>query len=221
MKSLSIQTNRELGTKSALQKSLLLCGILSTLWYAIINVIVPLQYPGYNVTSQTVSELSAIDAPTRSLWMTLCIPFSLLLIAFGIGVWLQAGYNNKLRYAAGIIIFDAILGFFWAPMNKREVIAAGDGTLSDILHLVWAFLHLALMLLMIGYGAAALGKRFRIYSILTVLTFVVFGILTTLESQGIETGEPTPYIGVWERINMGAYMLWVVVFATVLLKKKY
>ena len=106
-------------------------------------------------------------------------------------------------------------------MHKREIIAAGGGTLSDILHLAWTFIHIVLMLFMIGFGAAALGKTFRIYSITTVTAFIVFGILTTLESKGINAGTPTPYIGVWERINMGAYMLWIVVFAIALLKKKH
>lgn len=220
MASITIQTGKELKIRSVLQKFLLLCGIVSTLWYIAVNIIVPLQYPGYNIASYAVSELSAIDAQTRVLWMTLCFPFSLLVIAFGLGVWLTADHNKNLRIAAVVIIFDAIIGFFWPPMHKREIIAAGDGTLSDTLHLVWTFIHIILMLFMIGFGAAALGKTFRIYSIGTVTAFIVFGILTALESKGINAGTPTPYIGIWERINMGAYMLWIVVFTIALLKKK-
>ena len=198
---------------------LLVCGILSMLWYVAINIIVPMQYPGYDVVSQTVSELSAIDAPTRTFWFVLCVFYSLLFIAFGSGIWLSANGNPKLRFVAVVIVVDAVFGFFWPPMHRREIIAAGGGTLTDTLHLVWAFVHLILMLLMIGFGAAALGKGFRIFSVVIVLAFLVFGTLTSIESRGIEANLPTPYVGIWERINIGAYMLWVIVFAIILLRK--
>ena len=202
------------------RKSLLVCGILAMLWYVAINILVPLQYPGYDSASYTVSELSAIDAPTRSLWFILCIFYSLLFIAFGAGIWLSANGNRKLQIVAVVIIFDSVLGFFWPPMHQRQIIAAGGGTLTDTLHLAWAFVHLTMMLLMIGFGAAAFYKNFRIFSVFIVLIFFVFGILTSIESRGIEAGLPTPYVGIWERINIGAYMLWVIVFANLLLKRR-
>ncbi|HEY6504652.1 MAG TPA: DUF998 domain-containing protein [Chitinophagaceae bacterium] len=201
------------------RKSLLICGIISMLWYVVINIIVAMQYPGYDIASQTVSELSAIDTPTRTLWFVLCLFYSLFLMAFGLGTWLSANGNRKLRIVAAVIIFDAVLGFFWPPMHRREVIAAGGGTLTDTLHLVWAFVHLALMLLMIGFGAAAFGKGFRIFSAAIVLVFIVFGVLTTKESPGIESNLPTPHIGIWERFNIGAYMLWIIVFTILLLRR--
>lgn len=202
------------------RNSLLLCGIFAMLWYVAINILVPLQYPGYDNASYTVSELSAIDAPTRTLWFILCIFYSLLFIAFGAGVWLSANGIRKLQIVAAVIIFDSVLGFFWPPMHQRQVIAAGGGTLTDTLHLAWAFVHLILMLLMIGFGAAAFDKNFRIFSIFIVLIFFVFGILTTIESRGIDAGLPTPYVGIWERINIAAYMLWVIVFASLLLTRR-
>src|SRR5687768_8259928 len=192
---------------------LLVGGIVSMLWYVAMNIIVPMRYPGYDPVSQTISELSAIDAPSRTFWFVLSIVYSLLFIAFGLGVWLSSNGNRKLRFVAAVILFDAVFGFFWPPMHQREVIAAGGGTLTDTLHLVWAFVHLTLMLLMIGFGASALGKGFRIFSAAIVLVFIVFGILTTMGSRGIEANMPTPNLGTWERVNIGAYMLWVIVFA--------
>jgi hypothetical protein len=199
---------------------LLACGVLSSIWYLVINIIVPLQYDGYSILSQTVSELSAIDTPTRDLWTFLCVFYTLLLIAFGCGIALIPNVNMKLMLAAMIIIFDAVFGFFWPPMHQRQVIAAGGGTLTDTLHIVWTIIHVVLMLIVIVLAAATLGKGFRIYSFITVLTFLVFGILTTMESQGIESGASTPYIGVWERINMASYMLWLAVLAIILLGRQ-
>ena len=52
---------------------LLLCGMLSFLLYAAMNVLVAMQWEDYSSASQTVSELSAIGAPTRPLWVPLGI----------------------------------------------------------------------------------------------------------------------------------------------------
>lgn len=219
MEKILLQTKKDLSAMDRLQKALLSFGVISIIWYVGLNILLPVKYEGYSIVSQTVSELSAIDAPTRSQWVLLCIPFSLFTIAFGLGIWLAGRSVKKLQFVACVVILDAIIGLFWPPMHRREVIAAGGGTLTDTLHIAWTFIHLVFMLLMIGFGAAALGKTFRIYSIITVLAFILFGILTARESPGMEAGEPTPYIGVWERFNMGAYMLWVVVFSVALLKK--
>jgi hypothetical protein len=195
------------------RKGLLICGILAMLWYVAMNIFVPMHYPGYEIASQTVSELSAIDAPTRPLWSVTGILYTLLFVAFGLGIWLSARGSRALRVVALVIIFDSVWGFFWPPMHRREVIAAGGGTLTDTLHIVWAFVHLVLMLLMIFFGASVFGKSFRYFSGAVVLIFMVFGALTTIESRGIEANLPTPQVGIWERINIGAYMIWVIVFA--------
>jgi hypothetical protein len=60
----------------------LACGILSSLLYVAMNIIAAMLYEGYSSTSQTVSELSAIGAPTRPLWLLLGIPYTLLATAF-------------------------------------------------------------------------------------------------------------------------------------------
>ena len=201
-------------------KSLLTCGILAMFWYVAMNIIVPMKYPGYDIASYTISELSAIDAPSRTLWVIMGLFYNLLFMAFGFGVWISSKGNRALRIAGAVIILDGLIGFLWPPMHRREVIAAGGGSLTDTLHLVWAFVHLTLMLLMIGFGAYAFGKGFRILSVCVVLVFIVFGILTAFDSRGIEANTPTPYVGIWERINIGAYMLWVVIFAVLLMPEK-
>jgi hypothetical protein len=81
-------------------KNLLICGILSSLLYALMNIFVPLLFDGYNIPSQTVSELSAINAPTRTLWVFLASVYILLFAAFGWGVWKSANGNRSLRIVA-------------------------------------------------------------------------------------------------------------------------
>lgn len=136
-------------------KTLLLCGIIAMFWYVAMNIVVPMYYPGYDIASYTISELSAIDAPSRTLWVIVAIAYSVLFMAFGFGVCRSSKGNRALRIAGAVIILDGLIGLFWPPMHRREVIAAGGGSMTDTLHLVWAFVHLMLMLLMIGFGAYA------------------------------------------------------------------
>ncbi len=84
------------------------------------------------------------------------------------------------------------------------------------MHLALGAITEIIYLLALGFAAAALGKGFRIYSIATFLVLVVFGILTFRDAPAISINEPTPLIGVWERINIGVFLLWVIVLAIVL-----
>jgi len=200
---------------------LLVSGILSSLLYAAMNVFIPMLWDGYNSASRVVSELSAIDAPTRALWVALGIVYGVLVTLFGFGVWTSARGNRALRVVGALLIaygaFDIIP---WPPMHLREVLAAGGATLTDTLHIVWSMIAVLLMILVIAFGAAAFGRWFRKYSIGTLITLAIFGVLTGVDSPGISANVPTPWIGVWERINIGVYMLWVVVLAIALLRAR-
>jgi len=109
------------------RKIFLICGIISSVLYMGLNIFVPMFWPSYNSISQTVSELSAVNAPTRTLWILLCIPYTLLVIAFAWGVWISAGQNRRLRITGGLLIAYGILGVFWpfAPMHLRTTLAGG------------------------------------------------------------------------------------------------
>jgi hypothetical protein len=202
------------------RKILLVCGIVSSLLYVAMNVFVAMQWEGYSSVSQTVSELSAIGAPTRPLWVLLCIPYDLLVVTFGWGVWASARRNRSLRVVGGLMVAYGVIGLGWpfAPMHQRTVLAAGGGTLTDTMHIVFAMVTVLFMLLAIGFGAAAFGKRFRLYSIATMVILVVFGVLTGLDGPRVAANLPTPWVGVWERINIGVFLLWVVVLAVALLR---
>lgn len=206
--------------KVSLRKVLLTCGIISSLFYFAINVFVAMQYEGYNAASQTVSELSAIGAPTRSLWVSLVTVYNILVMAFGWGVLKAADQNRKLRIAGALLIVYTVVGIFWPPMHQREALAAGEGSLTDTLHIAWTAITVPLMLLIIGFSASAFGKSFRIYSVITIGMQMVFGVLTGLTSPQMEDNLPTPWMGVWERISIGAYMIWVMVFAMMLMREQ-
>ncbi|MDE3182500.1 MAG: DUF998 domain-containing protein [Bacteroidota bacterium] len=206
--------------RTGIRKALLICGILASLLYIAMNVFMPMLYPGYHVASQTVSELSAVGAPTRTLWFELGILYTLLVAAFGLGILQSAGENLLLRTLGILMLISGIIGLAWSPMHQREVIAAGGETFTDTWHIIMNAITLLLLMLIIGFGAAGLKKGFRIYSIASMGIFITFGILTSLEAPGITTNMATPMIGVWERINIGTYMIWMIVLAVLLMKRE-
>jgi len=203
---------------SSPRRVLLLCGIASSLLYVTMNVFVPMRWGGYNSASQTVSELSAVGAPTRPLWVVLALAYTVLVAAFGLGVWASARRSPALRVVGASMIATAVIGLAWPPMHQREALAAAGGTLTDTLHLVWSAMWGLLALLAMGFGATALGRRFRLFTAITVLILVGFGTLTGLDGPRIAANLPTPWVGVWERVNIGAYMLWIAVLAAALLR---
>ena len=197
---------------------LLFCGVLASLLYIAMNIFIPPLYEGYNWVTQTVSELSAVGAPTRPLWFVLGIIYTLLVAGFGWGVLKSAGEKRSLRIVGILLIINGLIGLTWSPMHQRDVLVAGGGTFTDTWHIVMSIITVLLMFLSIGFGAAAFGKGFRFYSIVTIIVFIVFGVLTFTEAPDVDKNLPTPYIGLWERINIAAFMVWILVFTNNLLK---
>jgi pimeloyl-ACP methyl ester carboxylesterase len=202
------------------RKALLACGIVSSLLYIAMNVFVPMQWVSYSSFSQTISELSAIDAPTRPLWVPLGIVYTLLVAAFGVGLWRSAHRNRPLRVVGGLLVASGLIGLGWLPMHQRAVLAAGGGTLTDTMHIVWAVITVTLMMFEMGFAAAAFDKQFRRYSIATMFVLFVFGALTFRSAPGVAANLPTPWLGVWERINVLGFMLWQGVLAIALLRRE-
>jgi hypothetical protein len=203
-----------------MRRLLLVGGIVSSLLYVAMNVVVALQWPDYDSASQTVSELSAIGAPTRALWVALAIPYTLMVAAFGWGVRASADGNRPLRVAGALLVVYGVTGLGWplAPMHLRGTLAAGGGSLTDTAHIGFAIGTVCIMLLAMGFGAAALGRGFRVYSIASLASLLWFGALTFRDAPGVEANLPTPWIGVWERINIGVFLLWIIVLAVALLR---
>lgn len=203
--------------KVLLKKALLICGILSSLLYVAMNIFIPLQWSEYSVVTQVVSELSAIGAPTRPVWFAWGIVYSLLIIAFGVGIWLSAAGNRALRVVAGAFLANGVIGLFWPPMHLR----GAEMALTDILHIAFGIAWLLLSLLILSFSIAAFRGRFRLYTIASLVLFIVFGILTGIESPNIAKNLPTPTIGIWERINIAVFMLWLAVLSLVLMRKDF
>jgi hypothetical protein len=207
------------GSRATLQKVLLACGIGSSVAYVAANVAGALRGGAYSSVNQSVSELTAIDAPSRPVALPLFVVSDVLALAFGTGVVASADDNRPLRVAGWLlvgvgVVVDVVSPF--TPMHTREALAGGKTTWTDKAHLpVTAATTLQIMGAM-GFGAAAFGKRFRRYSVASLLTMLVAGGLTATQQNAVAANLPTPWNGVYERISIGVYLLWMAVLAGVL-----
>lgn len=195
----------------AIRKSLLVCGVLSSLVYLALCVFAPLLWEGYNSRSQAVSELGAIGAPSRPLVTLLGTLYEILVIAFGVGVWASSFRNRALRVVGGLLMAYGVIGFAapFSSMHMRGVSA----THTDIMHIALTVVTVVLMFLILAYGSASLGGKFYWYTMATVVVLVLFGIWAGLDGPRLAENLPTPWLGLAERINIGSFLLWIIVLA--------
>ena len=208
-------------SKGTSSRVLLLCGVLYGVIYAVAaDVIAATVYDGYSRIDQAISELSGTSAPTR--WfLTAMLPiYTVLMVAFGIGVRRSARGRRPLRVAGDLLIAWAVTGLAWLafPMSSREDIVEGPMTSNDLGHLVLSGLTGVLVLSTLWFGVATFGRRFRRYTLATAAAVVVFGgVLTSME--GSKVPDPTPWMGLYERIGLYGFYLWLAVLAVVLLRE--
>ena len=202
------------------RKAMLGCGILSSLLYVAANIVGPRRWRDYSLSSHTVSELSAIGAPSRPLVIPLLAAHGALVVPFGAGVWESAGRHRGLRVTGALLVglgaSDLPAPFF--PMHRREALAQSERSPTDTMHIAVTSVNSLLILLAIGFGSTAFGKGFRLFSLGTILVLVVTGGLTATQAPRVEANLPTPWAGVTERISIGGYLAWQVVLAIALLR---
>jgi hypothetical membrane protein len=199
-------------------KTLLICGILIPIIYIGTDTLSAILYPGYIYSDQAISELSAIGAPTAWLWKALAFIYNPLLLALGIGVRSSAKDNKLLKASGTLMVVSFFVGLLWLffPMNMRGNI----GSTSDTGHLVLSTVVPILLIAIVALGAGAGGKKFRLYSYLTVLAMLVFAALVWTFVPKVAANLPTPGMGLMERVAVFAPMIWFGVLAVVLLKKE-
>jgi Protein of unknown function (DUF998) len=200
-----------------LRKTLLFCGLVSSLLYIGIDALAALRYPAYHsYTARAISELGAIGAPTRPLAHPLFNAYGILITAFGVGVWASAQGKRILRLISGLLIGIGVVGAVTPPMYLR---GTGDPS-RDVPHIALTGVIVLFILSAVALGVSLYGRRWRLYSFATLAIILGSGALTGLAGSRLAAGQPTPWLGVAERINIGAYLLWVAALAIILLRAR-
>jgi hypothetical protein len=202
---------------------LLACGIVSSVLYIATDIIGTLRYPGYSWLDQEFSELTAQGSPVRTFMVASNgIPYTVLMLALAAGLWLMPVTKQRhARLAAAGLAGYAIVGFaggVLTPMATREAMAAGEDTLRNTLHAPVTFVMSLSLMVGMGFAATLREKPFRYYTYSTIATLIAFGILTSLQVPEMGQDQPTPLMGLEERVNIYATMLWLAVLPIALLR---
>ena len=192
---------------------LLACGLAAPLVSLVSDLVCSAIAPGYEFSHMTVSELSAIGAPTRPLWVAvMTLVYEPLVLLFALGVWRAAANRWRLRVPAMLLVAIAIVGLAWPPMHVR-----GEPTsLTDTLHIAWTAAFGVMSLSAMAIAAGALGRGFRTFSIALITAIVAAGAVTGAMSGPIPSGGATPWIGLVERVAVYGWALWLAAIAIVL-----
>jgi hypothetical protein len=190
---------------------LLICGFIASLIFAVTDVTAGLLYPGYSYTSQAISELFAIGSPTSSFVVPIFTFSSILVLAFSVGVWVSAGGSRTIHLVALMFVGNAVNGLLlWNvyPMHMR----GAEATFSDTMHIILAGVGVFFVLLVVIIVVLTSHDWLRIYSVVSLIVLLVPGALVFMTIPGLVMGEPTPYVGLTERISTYGYYVWQTIF---------
>lgn len=194
-----------------------MCGIMAALCYVATDVTGAILYSGYSFVDQAVSELFAIGAPTSRIVVPLFTLSSVLLVAFAFGVWLSAGDRRLVRLMGAMFAGSALIGMvLWNffPMHMR----GAETTFTDTMHLILAINPF--VLLSIALAVAAFHGRFRIYTAATIVVLLLPAVFAFQYAPEVQANQPTPGLGLGERVAQYAYALWQSILAIVLLRER-
>lgn len=201
------RTTLSASSREKIRKALVACGPLSALTYVGWAELAALRWEDYSRTSNAISELFLTGSPSGGFlqpWEG--VAYNALVIAFGIGVWQSARSHRALRVVGALQVLSGATFPFW--------LAFGEATLAA--HIVLSAVGVLTWLGSLGFGAAAFGKRFRLYSLITLAAVLVFNALAFMYTPEAAAGEPMGLIGLFERIAFSAYFLWITVLAVIL-----
>ncbi len=188
--------------KKPLIQKLGLLGVVSFLSYAAAVIFAPKAYPGYDWMAQAVSDLSAANAPSLSLWNRLtalynvCEVTCVTVVCIGI----QGKKTKLLR--VGIYIFAMMewvsaVGFRAFPLTDSGF----AGTFQDTMHIVVTgiVVLLSIVSLVIIIIAGAKDKGCRTYGLYAGVALAMM----LVGAVGMKL-VPAEYFGVVERFSVFA-----------------
>ncbi len=183
------------------------CGIAAVGIYVGTTILGGLLDPGYSQTGRTISELTA-SAPDRGLLAVLYVGYNVLVAAFGYAVHRIAPQEPRLRIGMYLLVAGAIAGIGLVTVLPTDL-AGGPITAIGSAHIVVAgvaaLLTVATTFVMaIGFRRVAALRPLARGSIAAGVAIVVSGPLSAF---AVASGNP--YAGVFERITIGLFLLWV------------
>ena len=193
-----------------------LFGIIAPLFYIIPTIVGGLLRPGYRHLSNSVSDLLASGAPNRTYLMIPFTGYPVFLSVFGFGLFAILRSKppplNSQTGLIGFILIGASMGILGIltmtifPQDPHDTPMTTPGLMHLILVGVQAVSAMAAILL-IGFWFRSNGfSGYFIYSIVSFVVLLITGIISMI---GVTQG--SQFIGLFERLNVGAIVQWLVV----------
>ena len=180
-----------------------LLSVISFLSYAAAVVFSPMAYPGYNWMAQAVSDLSAVNAPSRMLWTQLASLYSScgIVCIMAVCIFIQGKFSKVLRigiYCFAVMNWISLIGYSMFPLLESGVngISFQDRMHLVVTILVVIFSIVSLVLIIIG------SYRKKTYHSLAILAAVAL-LFMFLGSVGVGI-VPSQYFGIPERFSVFA-----------------
>jgi hypothetical protein len=195
-----------------LRHGLLAAGAASSVLYVVAtDFVAAFLWDGYRRTEQMVSELFAVGSPGHEVLVSFSWLYIALTTAFGIGVWSSARGRRPLRIAGWLLTAYGL----WNIAGLVYPLHLDDDS-SVPMHVVATNVQLGLMIAAMCFVAAGFRGRMRWYTIASLVTSMVAGMLAFAAAPG-----PNLALGLGERLSIGAFLLWIVVLATALWREPH
>lgn len=198
-----------------MQRFLLRCGVAAPIIYVVTVLLGGLITPDYSHVSQAISELTATGAPHKLLLDIGFFSYNVAALLFAVGLLWRLWRYRRRQLAVGAVLLAGValsgLLMYFAPMDLLD----GPVTLAGQLHMALAAacsLLTILATLVTGLGFRGLHgwRAMGIYSVLSAGVIVVTGAMAAV---GAAMGSPV--LGIYERLTIGTFMLWMLVLALV------
>lgn len=196
-----------------MKKLFLASGAASALVYLFAVVLGGLLRRDYSHVSHAISELTGSGAPNRELLNVLFNIYGLLSIVFAI-----AALNHVKAYAsraadASMILFlvISVFTFLWVffPMDERGAEATFKGAVHIAIAAVVSPSTIICMLLAgLGFKRRKDMKGYAVYSLISSALVLVSGMMAAISPGNTLL---LPYMGLFERVTIGLYLLWMLV----------
>jgi hypothetical protein len=184
------------------------CGIAAVGIYVGTTFLGGLLDPAYSQISRTVSELTAAGAPDRALLALLYVGYNVLLAAFGYAIHRIAPQEPRLRIGMYLLVAAGIAGIGLVTVLPTDLAGrplTGIGSAHIAVAGIAALLTVATTFVMaLGFRRVEALRPLVQGSFAAGVAIVLAGPLSAF---AVATG--SPYAGVFERITIGLFLLWI------------
>jgi hypothetical membrane protein len=184
-------------------------GIIAPVSYTIVVVVLGLLWSSYSHVTQAISELGGVDAPNAIIMNTAGFALTgILIIFFAVGLYygLGKGRGSKIGSALVAVYGLGMFGIAFFPWDKVNL-ASFTSTMHSLIgwpH--WIGLILGLLVLAHTFKNDLRWNSYWVYTLVTgLLTAIVIVIYAFIGVEG--------YMGVLQRIIIGAQLIWIEIVA--------